>query len=454
MSRAQGVALSGGVAAAAAGLTLPAARSAPCSVPLRPAAEVVARATARAAHGPLILISRSGALRALAQLRAALPGVSVHYAVKACAENPLLAALAEAGCGFELASAGELPALAGVDVAPERLLCGNPVRAAAQTDALHAAGVRLFAVDSAEEVARTARAAPGARLLLRVAVPGVPSAEGRGAAPDAGPVSPSAAGSDAMAEPAWWPMRDTFGAAPEDVAAIVAAASDHQMDIAGACFHVGSQCTEPAAWVRGAHAAAAALQAARAAGHSANVLSLGGGFPVVLEGTCGPLTAGGTADHGDASPPAGPTGETPTVEAIGTALAPALAALPTGVQLLAEPGRYIVASAGVLLTRVTATRSHRGARWLQLDCGLHNGLIESARGLPYRIRPLRGSGARVVWRIAGPSCDGADVLPGEWLLPAGTAEGDWLAIDGAAAYAQSRASRFNGLPLPVTRVVD
>jgi ornithine decarboxylase len=89
-----------------------------------------------------------------------------------------------------------------------------------------------------------------------------------------------------------------------------------------------------------------------------------------------------------------------------------------------------------------------------LECGLHNGLIESSRGIPYRIRALRGSGARVAWRIAGPSCDGADVLPGEWLLPAGINEGDWLAIDGAAAYAQSRASAFNGLAGPVTRIVD
>jgi ornithine decarboxylase len=444
------------MAAAGGSLALPEALNGPCCVPLRPGAEAVARETARVAHGPLILISRSGALRALAQLRGALPGVSVHYAVKACTERALLAALAEAGCGFELASAGELPALAGLDTPPESWLCGNPVRAAAQTAALHAAGVRLFAVDSVEEVARTARAAPGARLLLRVAVPRADP--GRGSGADAVPVGPSAGGSDAMAEPAWWPMRDTFGLVPGDVAAIVAAASAHRLDVAGACFHVGSQCTETAAWVRGVRAATAALQVARAAGHSAQVLSLGGGFPVVLEGSCGPVT--GTADHGHASDPAGSAGgkapamEVPTVEAIGAALVPALADLPPGVQVLAEPGRYIVASAGVLLTRVTATRSHRGTRWLQLDCGVHNGLIESARGVPYRIRPLRGSGARVAWRISGPSCDGADVLPGEWWLPVGATDGDWFAIDGAAAYAQSRASAFNGLPLPVTRVVD
>lgn len=412
-------------------------RVAPCAPPLRPGAEAVALAIAQAGPGPLILVSRAGALRALARLRDAFPGVSVHYAVKACSEAPLLMALAQAGCGFELASAGELPALAGVEVAPDSLICGNPVRASAQTAALYSAGVRVFAADSVEEVARTARAAPGARLLLRVAVP-----------------ARSAAASHAATSPpdaAWWPMRDTFGALPADVSAIAAAATAHGVEVAGVCLHVGSHCTEPEAWVRGATAAGTTLVALRAAGHPARVLSLGGGFPAEIEGSCGPAP---WPPDVSASKPAPQSVEVPSIESIAGALSPALAQLPPDTTLIAEPGRYIVASAGVLLTRVTAVRTHRGQRWLQLDCGIHNGLIESSRGVPYRIRPLRGSGERVAWRIAGPSCDGADVLPGEWLLPAGIAEGDWLAIDGAAAYAQSRASAFNGLAVPVTRVVD
>ena len=383
---------------------------APCSAPLWPRPEVLVRELASDGPGPLILISSGGALRALARLRDALPGVSVHYALKACSEESLLAALAEAGCGFELASAGELPALARIPVLPERLLCGNPVRALAQTAALHAAGVRLFAVDSVEEVARTAQAAPGARVLLRVAVPG--------STPDTR---------------AWWPMGDTFGARQDDVPAIATAAQAQGVEVAGVCFHVGSHCVDPQAWVRGVAAAAEAIAVLQAAGHPARVLSLGGGFPAEIESRCGPASS---------------------IEPIGATLAPALATLPREVELLAEPGRYLVASAGLLLTRVTAVRTHRSQRWLQLDCGIHNGLIESVRGVPYRLRPLRGSGERVAWRIAGPSCDGADVLPGEWLLPAGINEGDWLAVEGAAAYAQSRASTFNGLPPPVTRIVD
>ncbi len=407
-------------------------QAAPCSPPLRPGAEAVAQAVAGAGSGPLIMISRTGALRALARLREALPGVSVHYAVKACSESALLETLAEAGCGFELASAGELPALAGVQVAPEGLICGNPVRAPAQTAALHAAGVRLFAVDSVEEMARTAHAAPGARVLLRVAVPAPGTAADRAATPP---------------DAAWWPMRDTFGVLSSEVDTMATVAREHGVEVAGVCFHVGSHCTAPQAWVRGVAAATAALVMLRAAGHAARVLNLGGGFPAEIEGVCGPGGALDAADRDAAN------STVPRIETIGAALAPVLATLPPDTTLLAEPGRYIVANAGVLLTRVTAVRTHRAQRWLQLDCGLHNGLIESNRGVPYRIRPLRGSGERVAWRIAGPSCDGADVLPGEWLLPAGTAEGDWLAIDGAAAYAQSRASAFNGLALPVTRIV-
>lgn len=387
------------------------ARSTTTSIACAPAPEDLERLAAQTPAGPLVVISRSGALRALDRLRSALPGVGVHYALKACSERALLEALAEAGCGFELASAGELPSLAGLGVAGERLLCGNPVRSLAQTAALHAAGVALLAADSVEEVVRSAQAAPGARLLLRVAVP------------------PAGSAAEPAAEAAWWPMGDTFGALPEAWPAIAAAARAHGVDIAGVCFHVGSQCTEPQAWVRGLATAADALAKLRALGHGAGLLSLGGGFPVALAGA-------------------------PQIEAIGAALAPALAALPGGTAVVAEPGRYLAGSAGVLLTRVSAVRSHRGARWLQLDCGLHNGLIESSRGVPYRIRRLRDGGAPAVWRIAGPSCDGADRLAGEWPLPADTAEGDWLAVEGAAAYAQSRASAFNGLAQPVTVISD
>ena len=386
-------------------------RSTTTSIACAPATEDLERLAAQTRAGPLVVVSRSGVLSALERLRSALPGVGVHYALKACSSRPLLEALAEVGCGFELASAGELPALAGVPLSGAGLLCGNPVRALAQTAALHVAGVGLFAADSVEEVARTALAAPGAGLLLRVAVP----AGGSAAAP--------------AVEAAWWPMGDTFGALPEAWHTIAVAAHAHGVDIAGVCFHVGSQCTEPQAWVRGLAAATAALDTLRALGHGAGLLSLGGGFPVALA-------------------------DAPEIETIGAALGPGRATLPHDVRVLVEPGRYLVANAGVLLTRVTAVRRHRGERWLQLDCGLHNGLIESSRGVPYRIQRLRGGGAPAGWRIAGPSCDGADRLAGEWPLTVDTAEGDWLVVEGAAAYAQSRASAFNGLAQPVTVISD
>ncbi|NBU12728.1 MAG: hypothetical protein EBT40_04875, partial [Betaproteobacteria bacterium] len=292
----------------------------------------------------------------------------------------VLSALAQADCGFELASAGEWPALAALDIDPARAMVGNPVRSAMQTAALYAAGVRCFAIDSLQQLDRDRVAAPDARLLVRVAVP---------------------PGCLADADVAAWPMGDTFGASPDTVAQISHKARATGQPLAGVSFHVGSQCTDMAAWQRGLNAAVSALATLRAEGHAADVLSLGGGFPAEI-------------------------GAAPS----------------------------LIANAGVLLTRVLAVREHRGARWLHLDCGVHNGLIESSRGVPYALRALRGSGTRVAWQVAGPSCDGADRLPGEWLLPAAIVEGDWLAVDGAAAYAQSRASGFNGFALPETRVVN
>jgi ornithine decarboxylase len=87
------------------------------------------------------------------------------------------------------------------------------------------------------------------------------------------------------------------------------------------------------------------------------------------------------------------------------------------------------------------------------DAGLHGGIIETARGgMAYEIRTDR-PGPLVPWTIAGPTCDAADVLAGEYLLPAEMQAGDFIYLPGAGAYTVSRACAFNGFPLPEVRLI-
>lgn len=87
------------------------------------------------------------------------------------------------------------------------------------------------------------------------------------------------------------------------------------------------------------------------------------------------------------------------------------------------------------------------------DAGIFGGIIETARGMVYEIRTDR-RGALVPWTIAGPTCDAADVLKGEHLLPEDMQEGDFVYLPNTGAYTNSRACTFNGFPLPEVRVIE
>ena len=164
--------------------------------------------------------------------------------------------------------------------------------------------------------------------------------------------------------------------------------------------------------------------------------------------------------------------ESPTIAAYGTAVRAAVArwfpdgAGGTAPELMIEPGRYLVADAGVLRSEVVLV-SRRSAedqqRWVYLDCGKFHGLAETMdEAIRYRIRtPYDVSsdegagveGARSVpsgpVAIAGPTCDSADVLydKSAYELPLALAEGDMVDILSTGAYTTTYSSTgFNGFP--------
>ncbi len=121
---------------------------------------------------------------------------------------------------------------------------------------------------------------------------------------------------------------------------------------------------------------------------------------------------------------------------------------PRDIELVAEPGRYLVAEAGILVTTVIAKAQRKGQKWLYLDAGVFNSLMESLGGTSYPF--LVQSNAPVSkWALAGPSCDGFDVICREVELPE-LETGDKVYIASAGAYTTAYASQFNGFPIPKT----
>ena len=235
------------------------------------------------------------------------------------------------------------------------------------------------------------------------------------------------------------PFGGKFGVTPDEAAALLARARDAGLRPRGLGFHPGSQQTEPDAWRRGIAAAARAVERF---GGPIPELNVGGGFPT---------------RHG-----AGPV---PDLTACADAIRGAVAAhaVVPGVgtwrpHLVAEPGRVLVAEAGVLVAEVVLVAERAGRRWVYLDVGRYQGLAETeGEMIVYRVRapghPPDAARGPVV--LAGPTCDGDDVLyrRADMRLPLALAPGDAVEFLGAGAYTASYASvGFNGLP-PLPTVI-
>ena len=189
----------------------------------------------------------------------------------------------------------------------------------------------------------------------------------------------------------------------------------------GIAFHVGSQCGSP-----GSYRTALTLvgEVLARTGVAPAVIDVGGGFPAAYAGA-----------------------EVPPLERYLQAIRDGLAALalPADTAILAEPGRALVADACSLLVQVQLRKD----RELYLNDGIFGSLSEMALSslrMPVRLVRRHGRPAAdlLPFTLYGPTCDGLDVLPGHFKLPADVREGDWLEIGQLGAYSNALATRFNG----------
>jgi ornithine decarboxylase len=364
--------------------------------------EVVRQAARQKYTRPFLIIDTAIVRGKVRRFRAAMPRVRPHYAVKANPDRRVLKVLVQEGAGFEIASTAELDLLLGLGVPAAEVFYSNPVRSRESIAYAATKGVEWFVVDSIDELRRVHEIKPDAHLYLRIATPNI--------------------GSD-------WPLSGKFGAGAADARDIVALAAKLGADLAGVTFHVGSQCRNPENWRVALEKARALFDAMAKAGLRPRLLNIGGGYPV---------------RH---------VKPIPSIETIGAVVNEGLNAFPEDVQVVAEPGRYLVSDAGYFVCRVLGTATRAGKRWMHWDAGLFGGVIESSEGLKYRVRTDR-AGPDIPWTVAGPTCDSVDIVMRDEPLPSDLQEGDFVYIKNAGAYTTAYASQFNGFPLPEVRVFE
>jgi ornithine decarboxylase len=380
--------------------TVPGALSAAFSAPTDAAAAFIA---ANSFDKPTLVVSRDRVSAQYDALTAGLGRAHVHYAVKANPAAEIISLLVGKGSGFDAASRQEIELCLSQGARPENISFGNTIKRASDIAFAFNAGVTLFAADCEAELDKIAANAPGARVYIRLIV------------------------ENSKAD---WPLSRKFGCAASMLPSLLEYAKSVGLVPYGLSFHVGSQTRKAAFWHPVLDQVAPLWHAAQAAGHDLQLLNLGGGFP---------------AFYGESI-------EKPRAYAAAV-MAAVEARFGPVPQIMAEPGRGLVAEAGhiaaevMLVSRKSSDDMHR---WVYLDIGRFSGLAETeGEAIRYQIVTPHDGGETGPCVLAGPSCDSADILYERRPinLPLALRDGDKVMIRNCGAYTSSYSSvGFNGFP--------
>ena len=373
----------------------------PISYSLRSRAE--AYALSQVFDRPTLVLDIDAVAGQFRALRSGLGRAAIHYAVKANPEPSVIHRLVIEGSKFDAASRGEIELCLSQGARPRDISFGNTVKKPADIAFAYAAGVTLFAADAEEELDKIAAHAPGTEVYIRLRVD-VSEAD--------------------------WPLSRKFGVPASRVLPLMRHARELGLRPAGISFHVGSQTREAAMWRPALEAFAPVWAEIRAAGFDADLVNIGGGFPAFYGD---PMT--GTAMY---------AAEVMTIVE---------ECFPGAARVMAEPGRGMVAEAGVIAAEVllVSRKSEDDlVRWVYLDIGKFSGLAETMdEAIRYPIATPHDGGPTGPCILAGPSCDSADVLYEKrpMALPLALKAGDRVILRTAGAYTSSYSSvGFNGFP--------
>ena len=346
----------------------------------------------------------------------ALKGIPhrVCYSVKANGNLAVLRVLQQVGAGADIVSLGELRRARAAGFAPDTIVFSGVGKTAAEIEEAVAAGIGFLNIESTSELDVVSAVARRFGGKVRVGIRVNPDV--------ATETHPYTKTGEKTAK---------FGIPFDDVVNVARRiAADEHLELRGLAMHLGSQLTSVEPYHRGTVKLLELVAAVRASGVATlEALDVGGGL--------------GVRYHDE---------QAPAPKAFADAVVPAIRA--AGLKLLCEPGRYLVANAGILLTRVLYGKHAGGKEFVIVDAGMTDFVRPSHYNAHHDIVPLKDGGRseRTV-NVVGPICESGDFLALDRRLPA-VEPGELLAVLGTGAYGFVMSSTYNQRPRPPEVMVE
>ena len=339
----------------------------------------------------------------------------ICYSVKANGNLGVLRVLKQLGAGADIVSVGELrrAKIAGFDA--DGIVFSGVGKTAAEIEEAIRSGVGFINIESTSELDAIVAVAKDVKLTARVGIR----------------VNPDVAAETPHPYTKTGDKTTKFGVPFDEVVGMAKRiASEPRLVLRGLAMHIGSQITDVAPYRRGTAKLVELVTAMRASGiDTLEALDVGGGL--------------GVRYHNE---------KAPSPKAFADAVVPAVQAANLG--LLCEPGRYLVANAGVLLTRVLYRKHAGGKEFVIVDAGMNDFVRPSHYNAHHEIQPLRdGTREEETVSIVGPICESGDFLALDRKLP-GVCPGEVLAVLGTGAYGFVMSSTYNQRPRPPEVVVE
>jgi ornithine decarboxylase len=363
-------------------------------------------------HGtPVVVVDHEVIRRNYAGFRRYLPKVQAYYAVKANPAPEIVRTLYKAGASFDVASFPEfmlvhenikdLPAKERQDFIWDKIIYANPIKPRETLEALDEYKP-LLTYDNLDELRKIRKYAPHAGLVLRLRVPNTGS----------------------MVE-----LSSKFGCDTGEAADLILEAFRIGLVVEGISFHVGSQCTNFDNFVQALNMAAAVMAEARTRGHEIKILDIGGGFPVPYDPHVKPLKDLARKVNAE-------------IDRL----------FARNIEILAEPGRYLVATAATAVARIIGKAVRDGKTCYYIDDSVYHtfsGIVFDH--CQYRIQAFR-RGEPEICTVFGQTCDGMDAITQSEMLPPLEID-DLVYSTDIGAYSNASSTRFNGFePAKVVHV--